>query len=124
MKLSSVSTFTNGIVGTCQIKDSNPVQNVVVDNVVDDVKPTNQTINVISQSTMSKPSTTLSSSSSSSMEKSLKSQSSLKLSNPPTQPPPPIPRHRNIDSDEVRVMQKVLSNEVCNKGNLYFSNFL
>ena len=114
MKLSSVSTFTNGIVGsTGQIKDSNPVQNVVVvDNVVDDVKPTNQTTNVISQSTMSKPSTTLSSSSSS-MEKSLKSQSSSKLSNPPTQPPPPIPRHRNIDSDEVRVMQKVLSNEVC-----------
>nr|XP_027203275.1 activated Cdc42 kinase-like [Dermatophagoides pteronyssinus] len=118
MKLSSVSTFTNGIVGsTGQIKDSNPVQNVVVvDNVVADVKPTNQTINVISQSTMSKPSppppsTTLSSSSSS-MEKSLKSQSSLKLSNPPTQPPPPIPRHRNIDSDEVRVMQKVLSNEI------------
>lgn len=37
------------------------------------------------------------------------SQSSSKTNQPP---PPPVPRHRNIDSDEVRVMQKVLSNEV------------
>ena len=31
---------------------------------------------------------------------------------PQPPPPPPVPRHRNIDSDEIRVMQKVLSNEV------------